>query len=887
MADAGDRRPSPDALLELARKEGRGRLKIFLGASPGVGKTYAMLSAAQRLRAEGRDVVVGVVETHGRPETAALLAGLEVLPRRVVDYRGHVLMEFDLDAALARRPDLVIVDELAHTNAPESRHPKRYQDVEELLAAGINVWTALNIQHLESLSDVVAAITGVKVRERVPDTVLEASDDVVVVDITPDELIERLKNGKVYLPENARRAADNFLKPGNLTALRELALRRTAERVDDQMVDYLRRNAIEGPWPAAERVLVCVGDDQLSEKVVRVAARIASTLNADWLAVHVARPQERAGPVQIDEVMALATRLGADVRRVTGSDIAGELLRLAAQENITQIVIGHAGNGGWSRLFRRPLPDDLVRRASGVSVHVITGENSARKSVRQEFSARSWPLGLTTQGFAAAGGAVVLAGLASKALVHFLKLPNLSMIFLTAVLFCAVTYGTASAVVAAALSFLAYNFFFIEPLYTLTVASPHEFLALVMFLLVAVLTGSLAGRVRAQSDAALARVRQIEALYDLSHKLSATTKLDDVIWIIATRVAATVRGQSIVLLPEKGEVAIVAAMPPEDTLGAADWTAARWAFAHGEAAGWKSTTLPNARFQYRPLRAAGATVGVVGVRPEGDVLSEESVRMLEALLNQFAVAIERIRLGDEATEARTNAETERLRSALLSSLSHDLRTPLSSILGSVTTLRALGSKLRKPARDDLLATIEEEATRLSRFVSNLLDMTKIESGALAGGGHTFDLVDVVAAAVRRGRATWPGRRIDFASPAQSIAARGDAALVEQLVFNLLDNAHKYSPPGSPIHVSLYSAGTEAKLIVEDEGLGIPPEDLERVFEKFYRVKAGDGRPPGTGLGLAICRGIATSMGGNVAAESPVRDGRGTRLVVRLPAEATS
>lgn len=883
MDEINDRRPSPDAFLELAANEQRGKLKIFIGASPGVGKTYAMLSGAQRLRGEKKDVVVGVVETHGRAETAVLLDGLEVLPRKTIDYRGHSLMEFDLDAALARKPKLIIVDELAHTNAPGSRHAKRYQDVEELLDAGINVWTALNIQHIESLSDVVATITGIKVRELVPDTIIETAADVVMVDITPDELIQRLKEGKVYLPDNARRAADNFLQVGNLTALRELALRRTAQRVDDQMVEYLRQHAIEGPWPTADRILVCVGGDVSSERVVREAARMAGALNATWVAVHASKPNEPMPNEErisrLDSNLELASRLGAEVSRLTAKDLPSELLAFAGRENITQIIMGRSAPGILKQFRHHSLSDEILRKAHGVAVHVITDEQIKTRLPKFRLPH------LTRGGLVAVPIAVTVAVLIGLVANHFLKLPNLSMIFLAAVLFCAVTYGTWSAVFAAGLSFLAYNFFFIEPIYTFTIASPPELLALLIFLLVAVLTGGLAGRVREQSVAAQFRVNQVETLFDLSRKLSASAKLDDLLWIVATQAAATIKGQSIVLLNKSGELSIVAGMPPEDSLGPSDWTAARWSLGHGEKAGWSSETLPNATFQYHPLKTPHGIVGVVGIRPREAKLSADINRMIEALLGQVSIALERTILADEAAEARATAEGEKLRSALLSSISHDLRTPLSSILGSVTTLRSLHSKMTKTVRDDLLANIEEEASRLSRFVSNILDMTKVEGGGVKLAAKQIDIADVVAAAIRRARQTWPQRKIMARMQPDVPPTRGDAALLEQLVFNLLDNANKYSAEDTSTFVAVEMNGTDIFLKVEDEGIGIPGEDLERVFEKFYRVKDGDGRSPGTGLGLAICRGIAEAMGGTMKAESPIANGRGTRITVRFKAEA--
>ena len=882
MAELDDRRSSADALLGLAANEKRGKLKIFIGASPGVGKTYAMLTGCHRVQKEGRDVIVGVVETHGRSETAALLEGLEVLPRKAIPYRGHALMEFDLDSALARKPDLIIVDELAHSNAPGSRHPKRYQDVDELLHAGINVWTALNIQHIESLSDVVATITGVKVRELVPDTIIENAADVVMVDITPDELIQRLKEGKVYLPENATRAANNFLQVGNLTALRELALRRTAQRVDGQMVDYLRQNAIEGPWPTVDRILVCVGGDDFSENVVRQAARIAGALNATWIAVHASNAnaamldEERQKKLDIN--LGLAARLGAEVTRLSARDLPTELLALAAQENITQIIIGKSAPGILKQFRHRSLSDEVLQQAHGVSVHVVTSEKT-NVSIRK-FKRPHIAIG---QAFAAplAVAAAVLIGIAAS---HFLKLPNLSMIFLAAVLFCAITYGTWSGVIAAGLSFLAYNFFFIEPVYTFTIASPHELLALLIFLLVATLTGSLAGRVREQSDAAISRVKQVETLFDLSHKLSATTIIDDLMWVVATQAASTAQGQSIVLLKKGNDLAIASGMPPEDSLGPADWTAARWALSHSEIAGWNSQTLPNAHFQYHPMNTPRGVVGVVGIRPTRSVLSSETLRMTDALLGQVSIALERSMLAEEAAKARAVAEGEKLRSALLSSISHDLRTPLSSIIGSVSTLRSLQHKMTKSVRDDLLENIEEEANHLSRFVSNLLDMTKIEGGAIKLSNENIDVSDVVVTAVRRAKQTWPHRKIITKIVGNELTVKGDTVLLEQLLFNLMDNANKYAPSPTTTSVTVEADGEDVVFKVEDEGIGIPPSQLEQVFEKFYRVVQGDGRAPGTGLGLAICRGIANAMGGSIKAESPISNGLGTRITVRLPAK---
>lgn len=885
-----DGRPSPEALLALAEREGRGRLKIHLGAAPGVGKTFAMLSNARRLAGEGIDVVIGLVETHGRSETAALIDGLEVLPRRPVIHRGRTLSEFDIDAALARRPGLLIVDELAHTNAPGSRHPKRFQDVEELLGAGIDVWTALNIQHLESLSDVVGRITGVTIRETVPDRVLERADEVVLVDLTPDELIERLKDGKVYLPENAARAIDNFFRPSNLTALRELALRRTAAHVDDEMLAYLRQSAIEGPWPTAERILVCVGADERSEDVIRIAARQAGGLNAPWTALHVDRPDvaraDEASIRRLDANLHLAERLGAERARVIGADVVAEILRFARRENVSQIVVGRSERHGRIRRFLgRSLSDDLVARAADISVQVVTGSSTAsvgRRPTTRRLDRRNLAFGA----IAATASVAVSIGV-GMGLTRWIDLPNVSMIFLSAVVLCALGFGRASSLTAALLSFLAYNFFFIEPIYTFTIAKPHELFALVVFLFVAVAVGGLAGRAHEQAEAALARARTTRALYEYSRKIAGVAALEPLMWTAVTQIAGAVQGRAVALLGEGGDLRRAGAFPPDVDLGVTEMGAARWAFERGEVAGRHSPTLPNADLQFRPLVTASGTVGVIGFASEDAdaVLGEDAERFLVALTDQTAIAAERIQLGIRASDAAATAESERLRSALLSSISHDLRTPLASILGSVTSLKDFGDRLEPATRRDLLSAIEEETRRLSQFVANLLDMTRLETGNLELATDWVDLADVVHGAVARAERLHPGRRVILEESADPLVLEGNGTLLEQVLFNLLDNAVKYSASDTTVLVRLGSEAASARIEVEDEGIGIPPDELERVFEKFHRVARGDGRAAGTGLGLAICRGVVGAMGGSIRAESPIADGRGSRLTVHLPLPA--
>ncbi|SFK60719.1 sensor histidine kinase [Methylocapsa palsarum] len=881
-----DRRPDPDALLALTDSGSRGKLRVFLGAAPGVGKTYAMLAKARACKLDGIDVVVGLVETHGRRETEALIEGLEILPRRKIEYRGRIIEEFDIDAALARRPKLIIVDELAHTNAPDNRHPKRWQDVEELLEAGVDVWTALNIQHLESLADVVSRITGVIVRETVPDTVLQDATDVILVDITPDELLHRLKEGKVYVPETARRATQNFFTPGNLTALRELALRRTADRVDDQMIDYLRQNAIEGPWATSERLLVCVGGVVSAELVVRAAARLATGLNAPWIALHVeTRGQEESDPERakrIEDALALAERLGGDVERRSGYDLPGEVLRFARQENITQIVVGRSRATFLARLMRWSLTEELVRRSNDIAVYVVTEAHGPPIAER-----RALPRPSRIEAGIALLAALLSVGVtvgAAQLIDAWLRLPNLSMMFLVPVIFCAVQYGLSSAAAASVLSFLAFDFFFVDPRYEFTISQPHEFFSLIVFLAVAFVTGMLASRVRQQSLAMATRMQAAQSMFEFSRKLSGAGKLDDVLWAAAVHAQKTLQAQCIVLLrPDDGELNIQTAWPPVDQLNPGEASAARWALEKDEPAGWKTGTLPNVRFQFRPLETPRGVIGVCGIEPRlaKEPLSSQDENMLTSILEQTAIAIDRSLLVDESVKASALEENEKVRNMLLASLSHDLRTPLASITGAVTSLLQLGDRMQPTDRQDLLVSIEEEAGRLSRFVANLLDMSRIESGALAPRRELVDIGEAVRSAIERSAKVFPKQTVSVSIARDLPLIRGDSALLGQVLFNLLDNAHKYAGDSNAI-IHARRDGPDVVITVTDEGPGIKPADLERIFEKFYRGGRPDGRKAGTGLGLSICRGLVEAMGGSIVAQSPAIRRRGTRIVLRFP-----
>ncbi|MGE0211196.1 MAG: DUF4118 domain-containing protein [Parvibaculaceae bacterium] len=876
-------RADPDALLTLAGRPGRGRLTIFLGAAPGVGKTYAMLTRARRRKAEGADIVIGLAETHGRSETAELLGGLELIPRRSVAYRDHTIEEFDLDAALARKPAILVLDELAHSNAPDSRHPKRHQDIEELLAAGIDVWTALNIQHLESLSDVVGQITGVPVREQVPDTVLKQADDVILIDLPPTELIQRLAEGKVYLPENARRATESYFRLGNLTALRDLALRRAADRVDDQVVDYVKQNAIEGPWLSAERLLVCIGPDMLSEKVVRTASRLASGLNARWLVVSVERSSSAPDPAEgrrLDETFRLAERLGAETRRVKGRDFVEEILKLARREHVTQIVIGAPRRSLLAKLAGQSLPEAVMERARGIGVHVVTAEADPPRRTLQW--ARPSPRNILSN-IAVAFVSVALATLAGLAIESFVDLPNVSIIYLLAVLASAIASGYLAAIAASILSAVAYNFFFIDPVNTLTIARPHEVFALLIFLAAAILGGGVASRLREQLKISADRAVATQKLYDFSRKLSGAVKTDDVMWVVATQLQALLNRKVVLLMGEAGDLQLTTAWPPDTDLGVAEMTAARWAFQKNEPAGHGTGTLPNSSLGFLPLATPRGVIGVCGIDESERPLDSAEDRTLATILDQAAIAIDRARLSKASLEQATALESARFRAALLASVSHDLKTPLATITGAVTSLRQLGSRMSARNRDDLLASIEEESSRLTRFLANLLDMTRIDAGVIEARRDWIDVADVVRSAAQQARKTFPGQQIDLNLATELPLIRGDSVLLGQVLFNLLDNANKY---GGSEPVSIYARAEkgEAVISVVDMGKGIPPKDLERVFEKFFRRGRGDGRAPGTGLGLAIAKGFVEAMGGTIRAESPAHKRRGTRVNLRFPVE---
>ena len=892
MADLGSRdgRPSPDALLAAAQEGTRGRLKIFLGAAPGVGKTYEMLTAAQARRREGADIVVGLVETHGRRETQALINGLEIIPRKRIEYRGRVLEEMDIDAILVRHPQLVLVDELAHTNAPGSRHPKRYMDVEELLTAGIDVFTTLNIQHVESLNDVVATITRIRVRETVPDSIVDRADDIEVIDLTPEDLIQRLKEGKVYVPHQAERAIRHYFSPGNLTALRELALRRTAQRVDEQMLRYMQAHAIKGPWAAGERVLVCISGDPDSIAVVRHARRVADLLKAPWTALHVESSRtlrmSEAERNRVADALRLAQRLGGEPVTIPGQDIAETIADYARANNVTQIIVVQSPRARWRDVLFGSVAQRLIRKAAGINVHVIS-QPQETPAATEAVPTPAEPTSAAFDGKAYLGslGCVAVALAIALLLRETLAVASIALAFLTAVLVSAITWGLWPSLFACLVSVLAYNFFFLPPLYTFTIADPENIVALFFFTVAAVIASNLTARVRAQAITARSRARTTEELYLFSRKLAVATNLDDLLWATAHQIALMLKVRVVLLLPENESIAVRAGFPPEDTLDEADLAAARWCWEKNHPAGRGADTLPGAKRLFLPMQTGRGAVGVIGIdRDEpGPMLTPDQQRLLDALADQAALAIERVNLVEAVDRARLAVETDRLRSALLTSISHDLRTPLASILGSATSL---SGAMDAATRDALTQTIQEEAERLNRFIGNLLDMTRLEAGPLQLRTNPTELADVVASALHRASKILTGHTVEMRLEQNLPLLELDEVLFEQALFNLLDNAAKYAPPGTRITITGWRENGHVFVRVLDEGDGIPSADLERIFDKFYRTGGTDRRRAGTGLGLAISRGFIEAMGGILTATNR-HDRSGAAFTIALPVPANA
>ena len=872
-------RPSPEAFLRQAAQEGRGKLKIFLGAAPGVGKTFEMLSEGAARRASGTDVVVGVVETHGRRETEALTEGQEILPRRAVAYEGHTIPEMDLDALLDRRPQLALVDELAHTNAPGSRHPKRWQDVEELLDAGIDVFSTVNIQHIESLNDVVASFTHVRVRETVPDRILEQAE-IEVVDIPPDELIERLKEGKVYLPLLARRALTLFCPTSNLAARGAGARRRAAQAVDAQMLEHVRANALGGTWAGGERIVVAINELSGAEGLVRAAKRIADALHAPWTAVHIETARTRQLGAEdhkrIAAVLALATQLGGEVASVPATSPIEGLKTFVTDARATQLIVGKSARSRWFELRHGSVVDRLVRETPGVAVHVLPLEEGKAASAILRANAplsRGWgaPLGYAYSALMVA--AVTAAG---SALQELLNLGNIALLFLLPVMAAASLFGLRTGLFAGLAASLAYNFFFLPPTYTLTVSNPENVVSIVILLGVAVVTSQLTSRVRVQADLASTSARTNAALAGYLRQLTSLQTADEIARAACVEIGRLLDVRAVLVEESATGFSIQASSAPDSRLETMEMAAAQWVRDTGQPAGRGTGTLTASDWQFRPLRAGEHVLAVLGLARDdgGDPVRSDQLSLLGSLIDQTALALERLRLEGEMRDVDAVRERDRLRSALLSSVSHDLRTPLTSVLAGA-------AELRREIDHPILSMIESEAIRLNRFVSNLLDMARVEAGAMRLNVEPTDLTDAVGEAVADTRRALAGHEVDLQVSPDLPLVSVDPQLFHHCLLNLLDNAGRYADPGTPITVRAERSYGELALSVLDEGPGLPPGREAEVFETFRRLEGSDRSVSGTGLGLAIVKGFAEAMGMTVEAAGR-RDKRGACFTMRFP-----
>lgn len=885
-------RPDPDVLLARVQREeapakSRGHFKLFIGMAPGVGKTYAMLSEAREHLERGEDVVAGVVVTHGRADTGRLAEGFETLPPRVVAIGQSRVEEFDLDAALRRRPALLLVDELAHTNASGSLHPKRWRDVFEILDAGISVFSCLNIQHLESLRDVVAQITGVVVRETVPDHVLERADEIELIDLTPAELRQRLSEGKVYVPTSAQNALDNFFKEGNLLALRELALRRVAERVDASLLEYRRLNAVETVLPAGERVMVCVSSGPLSSRLIRAGRNLASALKAPWWVVSVGGG---GGDARMAEHFRLAQSLGATTLLLSGHDVPDAILGWARAHNISKILVGKPQKARWREKLFGSVVDELVRASGEIDVHVVSGTSEkkplASPSQNQELPLARALFQTKPKYYAIAVLVLVICSSISWALAPHMAPANLTLVYLAGTLFCAWKLGRGPGVLSAILGVATFDFEFVPPFYSFAVSDIQYLFTFGLFLVLALSVSALTARLQDVAAASIEREAQTRSLYDLARELAATRGADNLVDVALKYLSIGVDGEVALFVPRAD--LLIPRIPHGKSASfasdAKEVAVARWAFDRSQSAGKTTDALPSARGLYLPLKGAQNTVGVLAIEPRAPVLDASVKAQWEAIASQIALALERAQLADQAQTRGMQIESERLKAQLLASVSHDLRTPLASIMGAAGLLAS--TNLDDETRGELARGIEDESQRLHRLVSNLLDMTRLQNGAVElkpSLQSVEDLVGVALSSLKNRLANRVGTHLSPDLP----DVRADSALISQALINLVDNALKYSPNDTPIEIAAWRDGASVRLEVRDRGRGFAGEAQDKVFDPFFRASDGekdvpvDGRVEGTGLGLAIARAIIQAHGGTIWAHN--RNGGGALVGFSLPA----
>jgi two-component system, OmpR family, sensor histidine kinase KdpD len=879
-----DPRPDPDALLAAINKaearQKRGQLKIFFGMAAGVGKTYSMLEAALQRQADGVDVMIGYVETHGRAETEEMAVGLPVVARQKLDYRGAQFEEMDLDAILARHPQLVLVDELAHTNIPGARHPKRYHDVLELLDAGIDVYTTINVQHLASRADTVRQITGVTIRETVPDSILEMADEIELIDLAPEELQKRLAEGKVYLGERAEAAAHNFFRTGNLTALREMSLRLTAERVDHQLQDYMQVKHIAGPWKSGERLMVAISPSPLSERLVRWTRRMAYNLEAPWLAVYVETPQPLSTErqVQLSRNLDLARELGGEVITTSSEDISGALLRVARQRNVTQIVVGKPLRTRLREVLTGgSLVNRFIRLSGNIDVYVVTGDEA--ETTKRATPARP-ALHSNVKQYLAAMFVVAAVTLLNLMAAHLINYRAVALVYLFAVLLIGLFVGRGPVLLAAALSAMLWDFLFIPPQLTMTISAFDDVLMFGMYFFAALATGQLTARLRSQERAVLHREERATALYLLTREVARAVTMDEVLKTAVDQIGRVFDAQvAIVLASPSGQLAL--APHPASTLALTEKerSVATWSCTHRKPAGRFTDTLMLADAHYLPLLAPGGVVGVMGVRTRQTTpLSIEQAELLETFASQVALSIEREMLDEAAEQSKVLAESERLYKTLLNSISHELRTPIAAITGAASSLLEPNTGERAETRTVLIGEIQTAADRLNRLVENLLDMTRLESGLLKIKQDWCDVGDLINVTLERLKPQLAQHEVIVDIALNLPLVHMDFVLMEQALMNLLHNAVTYTPPKTRVRVIAKVDGAHLVIVVADRGPGLPAESLDRVFDKFYRgPRAGAG---GVGLGLSITRGLIEAHGGTITAENRVNGG--ARFTIRLP-----
>jgi two-component system sensor histidine kinase KdpD len=875
MSNAG----RADALLADLPREGRGRLKVFLGAAPGVGKTYAMLQAAHAQVHQGVQVVAGVVETHGRAETEALLSGLPQQPMVRSEYRGVTLEEMDLDGLLKAAPKLVLVDELAHSNAPGSRHTKRWQDIQELLAAGINVYTTVNVQHLESLNDQVRGITGVQVRETLPDWVLQEAYELVLIDLPPRELLERLRDGKVYVPEQARAAIDAYFTQTNLTALRELAMQTAAAQVDDDLALGYRQLGQAAPTVRG-RLLVGIDGDAQAERLVRHASRVAQRRHLPWSLVHVDNGKviDEQARMRLQNAQQLAERLGGEVVLLRGGEVAKTLIQHAAERRASLVLVGQSRLRLRRRLFGGGLAARLLRDAHGLEVNVLDSEVQPDQPRSHSIRAVAW------FDYGLASIATVLATALAWGVASVLALPNISLVFLAAVLLVAVRSSLGPALACAALSFLAYDFLFIPPIFSFSIQREEDVLTLLFFLLMAALTGNLAARQRRQLEALRDTQEETSELLDLSRKLTAATDRQAVLSAAEQHLNGWKELQ-VCLLNRDGQDGWKVEVGIPLQLSETERAAANWAWQHDQPAGLGTGTLPLGRWWWWPLSMEEGPLALLGVCPrEGQPFTDQRRRLLTALSQPLGQALARAQLAEELEAARLHGETEQLRSALLASVSHDLRTPLTAMRGGIDSLLALGEAIPLEDRRELLEGTRDEAERLDRYIQNLLDMTRLGHGALKLARDWVSPCDIVGSALNRLRTVLAPLQVSTHVPVDLPLLYVHAALIEQALVNVLENAARFSPLQGRLQVEAGASDNELFFSVSDEGPGIPEAERAKIFDMFYTAARGDRGGQGTGLGLAICQGMVGAHGGKITVADGI-EGRGTCITLHLPLQA--